>query len=400
MSAVRSSFVFPANLSELLTRLNADPQADNELAIAAMRELLGSGIKSRCERVDGDIKRVTLTAHEKYADYSRELTKQCNGIVLECVDGAWKVLSMPSAGFAPCGRIDLSNYDIYDIRDGTVVTLYWYNDELCLSSANGHDVSGYCRVGEVTYLDALKEALGNINPDTLDRTKSYTLGFRNAKYHPLVDKNIPSVWLIQITDLSSGLPVRDDTDIGIPRQQPRSDVTFKMIKELSTNSVNNYLRTGDAHYGFILRNKTNANDVIMKSQLLRKLEILFYDNPKKKDHLLTPAGHEKYFALKAYLHYNDRALYVQLFPQFKHYHKDFATTFANLTSRVVFMLKSNKHKETISDSVVNPLDNVARVISSHIEESALINVADESCRKIIEDFIISPNYLDWYYKCL
>ena len=406
-----TNFIFPANLSELLAAANAVPIADSELALATLRELLGSGIKSRCERIKVDdttdtmhIRRVILTAHERYADHTREITKQCNGLVLEHVDGVWKILSMPSAGFVPRGSIkglDLSKYQIYDIRDGTIVTLYWYNGVPCLSSTNGYDVSNHCRVGDVTYMAALRDAAG-INLDALDRNYSYTMGFRHSAYHPLADKKLPKIWLVRVTDLATGLPV--DVDIGIPTQSPTVLITAnpaQAISDLNKYALDQYLRTGTAHYGFILRSVGKSSDFILKSQLLRKLETLFYDNPRNSS-VLTPANHEKYFALRAFLRYNDRAIYTQLFPQFDHYHKSFTTVFTNLTSRVVFLLKSGKHREVISgkSTLSTSMEAVATVMVEHIENANVINIADEHSRKIIEDFILSPEYLDWYFKSL
>jgi len=411
-----AAFVFPKNLAELLARLNAMSSGLEEL-----RELLGSGIKCRWER-DGEdessFRRVVLTAHERFADHTRMLTKQCNGLVLHKCDGQWRVVSMPPSGFNSEFGLkqlerDRAKYTVYDVRDGTIVTLYWYPDtggilQPCLSSTNGYDVTNHCRVGDITYMQALLAATAkypNVDINALDKTRSYTLGFRNERYHPLADARAPTLWLVQINDLSGGLPIPITVDIGIPLQLPITLSTnnlSKTITELSNTSIDKYLRGSQAHYGFIFRSLTGGSDYIVKSQLTRKLEVLFYDNPRKKG-ILTPAGHEKYFALKAFLRYNDRALFTQLFPQFKPLHKLFTKTFADLTSRVVFLLKSGKQLHVVVDETTptdKAIDAVAAVMVQHIENTNAINIADEHSRKIIEDFILTPTYLDWYYSAL
>ncbi len=433
MESVPEEFVFPGNLFDLLARLNASGIAGDEEAIAYLRSLLGSGIISRCERrgdAENKLHRVILTAHDRFADHSRELTKQCNGLVLAFDTGIWRVVSMPPSGFNQQFSIKkLGNdandsrspkYTVYDVRDGTIVTLYWYNNAegvptACLSTTNGYDVSNHCRVGDTTYMQAMLNAAAaypKFNIDALDKTRSYTLGFRDARYHPLVDAKLPNLWLVQITDLSSGMPIMITIDIGIPLQLPvtinSARSLSQTITELSDASVDKYLRTGQAHYGYIFRSRTGGNDYIVKSRLLRKLEVLFYDNPKHArgktataTEILTPARHEKYFALKAFLRYDDRDLYVKLFPQHAHFHTAFTKIFSELTTRVVFLLKSGKHKEVISTSTTNPaIDAVASVMVTHIESTNAINIMDEDSRKIIEDFILSPTYLDWYFTCL
>jgi hypothetical protein len=96
-----------------------------------------------------------LTSNRLKADFDRELTRACNGVVFEYP--SWRVLSVPTPMFNPRFRAtdvseNMNSYSIYKIKDGTTVTMYYYNDQWCLSSTNGFDVSGYQWMGPSTYM--------------------------------------------------------------------------------------------------------------------------------------------------------------------------------------------------------------------------------------------------------
>ena len=184
------------------------------------------------------------------------LCTECNGAVIDV--RTWTHLAVPSRAFDPRqskqivdrafavpdadGVIRTGHYNVIQVIDGTVVTIYsWTHPKKglvwCLVSANGFDVSHLKWDGDETYAEVLFELLAKsptflaatglrlsllcvddvrIDFKTLERGRCYTIGFRHPNFHPMV-ADPPGVWNIQSVDLASevataaGLP-------GIPRQ--------------------------------------------------------------------------------------------------------------------------------------------------------------------------------------
>ena len=124
------------------------------------------------------------------------------------------------------GIIRTGDYDVIQVSDGTVVTLYsWTHPERglvwCLASTNGYNVSRLKWMGDSTYgllaeypTFSAAAALGlshgllcadNVRLDFkhLDRGRCYTIGFRHPNFHPMT-ADPSGVWNIQTVDLTTG----------------------------------------------------------------------------------------------------------------------------------------------------------------------------------------------------
>jgi hypothetical protein len=283
---------------------------------------------SKYGHVEGNtISRILLSTRRKLPTQSDELYKQLNGLVLQY--SGWKVLSVgsPILNYSP--KINetvqnLSNYDIYPIIDGTVVTLYWYEDTQLvntsaggkvqpgsgrLSSSNGYDVTDMRWLGSRTYMEAIVE-LAKLHPlfsfDRLNRDCSYTIGFRHHDFHPLQCDG-PKLWFIQSCNTSmlnslsvvsidisklTGqsmatmnslikasavkpmLVVSTRDDIGLPIQSPlqfspdmTSDVIMQTLRKHNDNALTEFTKSlsGDfvisPHYGYFLRPRSQRHDL-------------------------------------------------------------------------------------------------------------------------------------------
>lgn len=449
----------PQNLTELLNRLNTEAvNVTNEQSILKLRELLGSGIKIRHEYIkpEGDgsttaeldaeaveedaelalatsrlnsltMRRVILSLVKKYADYSRELTLQCNGVVLEMPGGnaiatnnnqpQWRILSTPSRAFTPTPQmrnINFNDYDIIDLKDGTTVTLYYYDSRWNMSSANGFNVADMKRIGTQTYLEAFisaAESYPDFNFDILDTATSYTIGFRNSNFHPLADLTTPKMWLVQSCkwDNSDGGETRavisTTEDIGLPLQTPSqliaADIPIhKQIYKYNSTALNNYLDNKVAHYGFVLKSRTGAPNYILKSTLLTKMESILYNIPKYRGgRNLNETNYMEYVALREYLCYNRSPMFLRLLPQYKSYYQRFDAIFKKLLNKVLFLLKSSG-KEVIA-MAASPADlrvsEIAAVVVKHIESTNPVSAADPQCSRIVQDFILNIKYAEWYF---
>ena len=129
------------------------------------------------------------------------------------------------------GVIRTGHYNVIQVIDGTVVTIYsWRYPKKglvwCLASANGYDVANLKWGGDETYAEVLFELLAKcptflaatglrlrrgllcvddvrFDFQTLGRGRCYTISFRHPNFHPMA-ADPPGVWNIQSVNLASG----------------------------------------------------------------------------------------------------------------------------------------------------------------------------------------------------
>jgi hypothetical protein len=211
---------------------------------------------------------------------------------------------------------DVPNYHVYEIQDGSVITLYYVAEltRWLIATYTSYDISNYRRFSDLKYIDAIRETLilyPKFNWDKLDKDKCYTLCFSHPAFHPLQKQ--PSMSYIQCYDLLNSTYVVQN--IGIPEQ---STITISnpsnMIKSLN-NTLHDYLRGQKPNFGYLLVDKTKGmNDkqiILMESKLMKTVRQLVYNIPKK-----MTLNCELYITLKAFLSIHNR-LFIRLFPQYK-----------------------------------------------------------------------------------
>jgi hypothetical protein len=390
--------------------------------------------KGRFTHLNGlKIARVLLTSNRLKADFSRELVRICNGVVLEYP--TWNVLSVPAMMFNPRFRVadvinDMDSYSIYEIKDGTTVTLYHYNDTWCLSSTNGFDVREYQWMGPSTYIQCLN-AVSKMYPDfsyeKLDKKCAYTIGFRHNEFHPLM-RDHAKMWLIQSCDVSalnSATPSLNigNVNIGLPLQTcvTFTNLTgkqlFKHMHDRNASALDKYLNTSravaqpDIHYGYVLRhNRGGANsNIILESELLRHVRFLMYNLPKRKFNEAVPVTAQnrlEYTILRAYLSFSAKYMFLNLFPQFSEKYREYDALFSKLSNKIISALRNRNAREALlttksnKDQMTMRIDKLAFVLAKHIDETSRINAMDSQGANIVLDFIMDRKHLDLYYSCL
>ncbi len=408
------------NLSELLQQLPLLAGLPPQEAIPRLSQMVGEDIKVRFEDSSESSNRILLTSLRARANFARQLARQCNGIVLEYP--SWKVLSMPHSMLSQrfsaaelCKHID--NYDIYDIKDGTTITLYYYKEQWCMSSTNGFEVSAFQWIGPMTYKEIFEQLIQQypeFSYDRLDKTHSYTIGMRHQSFHPLLT-DPASMWLIQSCDLSMLNTCRPDsihtdTDIGLPLQYPSNGLPTLPPKALLNHltaknaaAMTRYMTTRatnkpDIHYGYILKSKDQSRpDIVLESELLKKIRGLLYNLPK--GHLapnINAQNRCNYAVLRAYLS-ADKRVFIDLFPQFITEFKRYDSIFQSLITKVMCQL----NRKTI-DQVVSlpPLSTLAVRLAAYIREHCDINAMNADGYSIVSNFIVDKRYLDMYFTCI
>jgi hypothetical protein len=187
--------------------------------------------------------RIILSCNRRRLRADAPLSGECNGAVIDA--RTWALLAVPPRAFAPrpsakavdrglaAGGGGTGCYDVIQVSDGTVVTLYRWSHPArgpiwCLASSNGYDVSHLKWMGDQTYAEIVHGLLalvpgfaaasglrlargflceGDVRLDfaALDPARCYTLGFRHGNFHPMT-ADPPGIWNIQTAVLATGVP--------------------------------------------------------------------------------------------------------------------------------------------------------------------------------------------------
>lgn len=283
------------------------------------------------------------------------VTRQCNGYILS-VDGSGNTrpVVIPSQLLSYNINYSFVNdnmnlYDIFNIQDGTTINLYWWEplNAWRISTSKGYDVTELSWNGTKSYQSVFHSILNDelkIAPDDfyrkLDKFRCYTFGFNHKDYHPFCQDN-GNIWFIQSVDLnlSNQEPLFQVSYISpidtIPRQnQPNYTInelkdeeikksrTVQSLKKLCDDALDNYKKDSTKiNFGYILRSREpditkKYTNLIIESNLLRKIRNLCYDNYFKQEAQLNGFDREKYMILYNYVNSATRSIFKLLFPYY------------------------------------------------------------------------------------
>ena len=436
--------------------------------------------------------RVLLTQNRERSNYSYPISYEANGLVLD--SSTWNVLSLPvhalKYNMSQSEIVaNLHNYVIMKIADGTTVTLYYnnldaqspYDENLWrMSTANGYDVNDYQWMGNLTYREAFNEIAAKY-PDfklsSLDRNCSYSIGFRHRDFHPFIaDKE--KMWIQCVNNRTTLKQVRSDpstNNTGLPMQSPiqphdllnvdiNSDMTnsqiFAKLSDNNAKALDTYMNSiipnskhvvgsaelmrraanvgpGSIHYGYILRGTNPLTNVILESELLKKIRQFMYNLPRgERLRELTTRGinidhtnRVKYCVLRAFLNFEHNNLFIQLFPQFHPLYAEYTKMINDVTTRILRCFKDKKTKQRMtastavttnatsstSTSIEQPhtqlnvstdtrsvsdliLDSIVSSLYNHIATRVQINPYEQHAKEIIHDWITTTSYTDLYFS--
>jgi hypothetical protein len=262
--------------------------------------------------------RVVLHTRRENVDFKNPMVKECNGLVFEFCDG-WNLIAMPQYAF--CTNkismrklVDMHNagyYDVYEVLDATMLTLYFYNGSWVISSTKGYDVGNTEMVSGMTFMDAIKDLMATkykaFSFDVLNPEYSYTIALRHSKYHIFDEtkhlanrtKNVPKpgvdmnsyIMVMAVSDPSTFTFVSKQVS-GLPTQNPLS------LRDGSVSLLVNYARSAYAKYakayqlqnfkykplyGYILRAKHRSvpdeySTIYIESELYKSIKYGLYKN--------------------------------------------------------------------------------------------------------------------------
>lgn len=379
-----------------------------------------------------DVSRILLT-YGRNKPQSSIFAQECNGVVLEFP--SWDILSLPPPVLAlQCNlrKLDYTKYQVYEINDGTTITLYYYKNAWAMSTSNGIDVTNLNWMGSADYGESFLGAVAkypDFSFDKLDKSICYTIGFRCSNFHPFMDTFTPSAWFISARNLKTlEFFTADGINIGIPAHNPIKlpyDDNIEIGHYLHdrnqsalTNLLNNRLEKDKTsknqpltsliqplrpHYGFILRSVDNSYpSYVVESTLLKQIRMLMYNQPKSKYAEQIKVDHNnrlEYMILKSYLHWEARCNFKNLFPELAAiYYNKYDAVFSKLTNKILNILRNTKQTREPYQS--NKMGILTRTLVAHIEKHLRINVMDAQGYGIVHDFIMNPDYLELFFACI
>lgn len=392
---------------ELIDKFNKNSDMNNLITICNLYNLCFNYEKNST----GSITKLILRLKKNITTIPPLIYYHCNGLVLDAIN--WKPLAVPPIAFnkkAKIEDVDYKNYDIVKVIDGTVVTLY-YDNKWCISSSNGYDVSQYYWMGPLTYAEIIYDLLERLYPevikklgisllnsdsihfDNLNRSYSYTIGFRHHNFHPLL-KDPETIWNIQHVALRSthstgraSLEVKyDDGICGIKNQEIIDNDTFKPIHLTNTE---------DLHYGYILRTKNPYKypSILFDSPLLKKIKKNIYNYPSNTiRQYITHENRYDYVVIKNYFNKFERNDMLQLYPQFLERYNLYTKCINETIQCMISMLKNKISNENKPINVHPAINILAMSLIKHIAKFEAMDPHNENTESVLKDYIMNIEY--------
>jgi hypothetical protein len=305
----------------------------------------------------------------------RVIMRECHGLVMEQTNGKWSLLCKQTDSLCPTvvdrasANFLLMNdkYDIYRVREGSVITLYWNKSWLMASNTSINigplDLDGI-QFG-VAFAESLKrtsemdiEELHKL----LDQSHSYTFGFKHSAMHPFqIDKQPFDFWFIQSYDTVSHKTSRVSPDPRIDIQQTikldyKTQNFATLNKELS-DAYLDFAKYGNVLLGYIIRHKDNLSesepDFLLESSLQEKIRTLYYDAQFRRNAEEIGCGRKDYVSVSGYVHNKD--LFLLLFPQFTTEFKSYDAIVDKLSKKIISIASGScKNVDSGEDAVIFP----------------------------------------------
>ena len=371
--------------------------------------------------------RVVLYTRNAKIDFKNPMVKECNGLVFAYNNG-WTLLAMPQPAFCT-NKISMKklndifnagSYDVYEVLDATILTLYYYNDAWRISSTKGYDIGSTEMIDSMTYIDAIHDLMATkykaFRLEDLNKNYSYTIALRHSKYHIFDEtkhlanrtKNIPRpgvdmnsyIMVMCVADVSNTTYVAKQVP-GLPCQNPIT------LKEQNAHTLTNYAKSAYAKYakafrlqnfkykplyGYILRaNKNSVPDdyytIYIESELYRSLKIgLYKDNQsiRKMDYnrlvIQMSLNHDRYEQFKI------------MFQQFDSKFQQLEDTINEIACEVAHRIIQSEENENIE---MNP--SIKPLINELVEQ---FKMESNITSGIIKDAMYSKKYFENLFDLL
>ena len=395
------------------------------------------------------VRRVVLTHDRECVHNPTSLTLECSGVVVDT--DTWQVVAKPPAGFHPAP--DFSGVDrflkrprcpyrIITVHDGTIITAYFWNNQWCLATKNGYDVTTLTWIGEKTFAELAFESLsvhapefvntygvrlvGADAPDpvgvapkmrldfgVLPRDHSFTFGFRHHDIHPY--RGDPGrAWFVHAYNIRNGETTNEGGMPGVA-DQPRRDLsefmemfrptrgaarrvapkaTMRMLTDLCDSIT---VESPEPTYGYILRSDDPGatkmfSNVLIVTSFLRTIRRMIYRRTFFMEYDVRYDTHLQVRVMSTYLTMEDRERFLIVFPQFQESYSRCGDFISRLIGELCRLLPASNPRT--GDT---PFDELARTLLEHIQRSPGVpNVVHPYTEATVAGIVTDPRYAQLY----
>ena len=411
-----------------------------------------------------DYNRIMFIANRFKSNFENPMSFECNGLITEYDNNnnKFKFLVIPIQLFNSQKLIkdeikihyNNNSYNLYKVYDGTIINLYYYNNEWKISTNKAYEANNLLFINNKTYKDILLEILNyypDFNFNKLDINKCYTLCMKYNAYHPFIENmhyNNNKLIFLQSIDMelfnsSQQLNICEDENIGLPISYKYDNTKFQSLEyiySILNNEITRYkkekhLSNYEPIFGIILRSKNFSktkqySNILIESNLMSIIRNMIYNHTFTKklnfynvlDKFNNMMIDKKFYnmlnliSLKIFLSKKNLNLFTVLFPDFKQRIKMYDYMFKYMTKYLI----KNIH---IFDFNLNNLDKILKniitldtyIIPSDIpinynllNKLLIIIYMDMKNKKlnlnipeqfdIVYDFLNNILYLDYFYS--
>ena len=421
-------------------------------------------IKTVVENTSYEKQRIMFIANRFKSDFTNPISFECNGLIAEYdkEQNNYKLLVIPVQLFNSQKLIksEIENfynqevYKLYKVYDGTIINLYYYNNEWRISTSKAYDANNLIFVNNKTYKNVLDEILTqypNFSFDYLNKDKCYTFCIKYIQYHPFIENlhyNNNKIIFLQSVDMklfneTSKLIINEEEDLGIPISLLYNCEIFKdiniiysyLLNEIGRYKKEKHLASYEPLFGIILRstnfNKTkNYSNILLESNLMSKIRNLIYNHTftkklnfynvlDKSNNMIIDKNYYNMLnliSLKVFLTKKDLNLFMLLFPDYKPIIKLYDNTLKYMTKYFiknynVFSLNLNNIDKILKNTLnleTNELPNDFPINFTKLNKLMMIIFVDLKNKKlnlnvnenydILYDYLNNLIYLDYFYS--
>lgn len=310
-----------------------------------------------------------------------------NGIICEYFENEWHIVCFPLPNLSSPKFFDKkTEYIAYPIYEGTVVNVYFskLKNKWCYGTKKSFDLSEKTWRG-VNYSDIFQ----CINTDTFDKKNTYVFCVTDRRLH-LFTANFMQE---QTTCVKLGECNPAEIEcIG------EIEIDINIIPDLCKNALIEYLNTGEALLGFILRSVNSS--IIFESSLMKKINNMIYKprfikGKNEREREINNNNNMNYVIARNYI--NDYKYSEKMFPDFIAKFKIIKNTESALIDYLIkkyeirsVPLKTNKNLKTFE--IVELFEGF---IDKHRMKLHTLLHKNTKLRNIIQDFIFKDKDIDF-----
>lgn len=364
--------------------------------VAYIKKLTSGTITVKCEKAEGE-RRLILTNVRNSNDLSLQVNQICNGLVLKYP--GFEPLSIPPPTLAVLIKpavIDTKTYDVVPIKDGSVVTLYWWDGEWKISSVNGYEINGYTWLSNSTYESVIYELLGDARL-ALDTNVCYNVGFSHKEFHPSILNN--EMWLVSATDRTTFEDVTAAASVIVPLASKLKDAPpMDTLMRTNRNSRKTFQLTGQRNYGYILRGKFETHgrwaNVIIESELLRYIRNIYYQFPTRVN-FKDAAERMAYINMRTYLDTPNLNDVRALQPSIDEVHASIDAKLKPLILNIVKRLRTKSRLGSLNDARQGIKQNVLEFFIDDIfSRGDIVTMGSKDQHGVVEAYLKNIRNID------